>query len=134
MITIVDESSIELPGFIQFIMLIPFLFVFYFIAFIAETCSLLSALRELNLEAVHEVLLEMEDTEEVVEILRTRIIDAAYNNKLIGADGPKEFISSLFAAIDRDKSGYIDRDEFRELLRSMHLTFRSVRSLLYCVG
>lgn len=41
------------------------------------------------------------------------------------SEGRKEFIAALFAELDRDGSGFIDRDEFRELLRKLELTYNN---------
>lgn len=41
------------------------------------------------------------------------------------SEGRKEFIADLFSELDRDGSGYIDRDEFRELLRKLELTYNN---------
>lgn len=108
----------------QFAMVIPSIICGYSISYITSTCSVLEAISELDVEVVSEVLTDMDEARLVVEELRQKIFSMADEQDL--AD-KKEFISRLFAEIDEDGSGTLDSDEFRELLRSVHLTYSDYR-------
>lgn len=77
----------------------------------------------------------MQETDHLVKELRAKII-----SRTLGADGQQftdaqrtQFISELFAEIDVDGSGCIDKDEFRSLLRNLKLTYRYGQILIsYC--
>ena len=80
---------------------------------------------------IDEVLKEMEETDTLVEELRLKIMHKALRNgDMLDANGKKKFISELFSEIDKDGSGHIDKDEFRALLRRLHLTFTDKRFTL----
>ena len=55
-------------------MAVPVLFIVPSIGYIAETCSLLTAVSELNLEVVHAVLVETEDVTILVNELRLKML------------------------------------------------------------
>lgn len=58
----------------QIAMAVPVLFIVPSIGYIAETCSLLTAVSELNLEVVHAVLVETEDVTILVNELRLKML------------------------------------------------------------
>eukprot|EP01039_Chlorochromonas_danica_P003283 gene3283-3600_t len=133
MITIVTKSDVPVKGLVQFSLIIPFLFSFYFLAYIIEAASILNAISEINLEVVREVLVEVQDTVRAVETLRKNVRAAAarYNEKdHVDDDELATFVSDIFDAIDKDGSGNIDRDEFRIFLHYMQLSFSERRFYL----
>ncbi len=72
------------------------------------------------------VLKEMQETEHLIKELRSKIIARTLgpNGKQMTDEERTTFIGDLFAEIDVDGSGHIDRDEFRSLLRMLKLTYR----------
>lgn len=53
----------------------PLIFVIPSIGSIAQTSSLLTAVSELNLEVVHDVLIETEDVNILLDELRTKMLE-----------------------------------------------------------
>ena len=73
----------------------------------------------------------MEETDDLVEELRMKIMNKALRNgEVLNTDGKRKFISELFSDIDKDGSGHIDKDEFRDLLRRLKLTYTDKRFTL----
>ena len=65
----------------------------------------------------------MEVADQIVSELRRRLI-LIINENIDENQTKEQFIDNIFNEIDRDGSGYIDRDELRELLRKLEFTFR----------
>lgn len=82
-------------------------------------------------ELIDEVLKDMGETDTLVEELRLKIMRKALRKgETLDLAGKRKFISELFAEIDKDGSGHIDKDEFRALLRRLNLTFTDKRFTL----
>lgn len=64
----------------------------------------------------------MEVQEEIVNELRKNFQQVIHQNSEEYTED--EFITMIFNEIDADGSGFIDRDEFRELLRKLEITFK----------
>ena len=75
-----------------------------------------------------EVLEDRETTQNLVKELRQLIMEKALKhrgeNRPLTDEEKVQFISAIFQETDKDNSGEIDKDEFRELLRDLHLTYR----------
>eukprot|EP01034_Spumella_vulgaris_P022808 gene22808-28973_t len=114
----------------QFLMCVPIVIVMPAIAFITETCSLLSAVSHLNYEVIYEVIEERAEMNRIVEEFREKVIGKL--NEAARAEGfgmmtQRKLIHQVFMEIDADGSGKIDRLEFRTLLRKMKLTYSDHR-------
>lgn len=96
------------------------------IGYICETFSLLCSISELNLDVVYEVLIETEDTDMLVKDLRERIMERISALETTVQDKVK-IIHALFNEIDYDHNGWIDKLEFRFLLRTLKLTYSDDR-------
>ncbi len=68
-------------------------------------------------------MIQMEVADQIVSELRRRLI-LIINENIDENQTKEQFIDNIFNEIDRDGSGYIDRDELRELLRKLEFTFR----------
>lgn len=119
------HSSLEVL--LQFVMLLPPIIATYSMSYITSTCSVLSAVTELDIEVVQEVLVDMAEAEGVVAELRSKILSMADAADYGDETQRQQFIAQLFAEIDSDGSGTLDSDEFRQLLRSVHLTYSDYR-------
>jgi Ca2+-binding EF-hand superfamily protein len=77
-----------------------------------------------------EVLTDMEDTQKLVDELRQKIMKEALgegNETLTLTEEQKtDFIDRTLKIIDQDGNGEVDKDEFRNLLRYLKLTYRYV--------
>jgi hypothetical protein len=118
--------------------MIPFILVFPILGIVAETASLLLAVKEINQEVLYEVLQETVETNQLMDHLRVKILTQL--QKKLERTGImdatpfllKPLVLRLFDEIDRDHSGYIDKTEFRILLRKLHVTYSDKRfKLLY---
>eukprot|EP00981_Chlorochromonas_danica_P002596 scaffold504_cov189-Ochromonas_danica.AAC.31 len=107
-------------------MAVPAVIVIPCIGYIIETCSLLRAISDLNLDVVHDVLEEREDTKLILRDLRNKMIRRIEVLESLNHD-KQEIILALFNEIDQDGSGNIDKLEFRFLLRALKLTFSNDR-------
>ncbi|RYH21059.1 EF-hand domain-containing protein [archaeon] len=94
--------------------------------YIIETCSMLKAISELNLDVVHEVLHEDEDTKLLMDDLRAKMLRRIKTFENMHQD-KVQIIHALFDEIDQDGSGEIDKVEFRYLLRMLKLTYSNER-------
>lgn len=107
-------------------MLIPITVVMPCVTYISETASLLSAISELNLHVIYQVLCDTEDTQNLLrdfrKKLRARIVALQSHNF-----DKDEVLRILFDEIDRDGSGVIDPTEFRLLLRHLKLKYSDDR-------
>eukprot|EP01038_Epipyxis_sp_PR26KG_P013028 gene13028-17460_t len=119
----------------QLIMILPLFVITPAIGSIAKTCALLTAISQLNLEVIHSVLVEMEESKVLVRELRAKMLNTI--NMTIAASPElnltqKEIVYQLFSEIDQDGSGRIDKAEFRTLLRKLKLTYSDRKfKLLY---
>jgi hypothetical protein len=132
MISVVEEAAYSdfWDGLVQFFMILPFLWGFFCISFVAETCSLIVAMTDLNLLVVHDVLVQMELTDSIVREVKVQF-GLLYQNDA-HRFSPEEYVHHLFLEIDADGSGFIDPDELRLLMKKLHLTFSNYRfKLLY---
>eukprot|EP01034_Spumella_vulgaris_P022807 gene22807-28972_t len=120
------DISISWQIITQICMAIPFIVVIPAIGFIAKTSSLLTAISELNLEVVQEVLVETEDTNVLLDELRRKMLERIESITTVDMD-KMQIIHGLFAEIDQDGSGSIDKIEFRVLLRALKLTYSDQR-------
>ncbi|KAJ1416365.1 hypothetical protein B484DRAFT_155438 [Ochromonadaceae sp. CCMP2298] len=114
----------------QILMLIPILMAIRSIAYIGETYSMINGVTELNLEVLNEVLCDSDDMLVLSDMLRAKIMEKIVNWS--GSENPgesvaREFLHKLFIEVDQDGSGAIDKGEFRQMLRSMNLTFSDKR-------
>jgi hypothetical protein len=132
-ITVIKEqaslSTVEETTF-QILMLVPILMAIRSIAYIAETYSLINGVTELNMEVLNEVLCDSDDMLVLSDMLRAKImakIVAWCGSENPGESVAREFLHKLFIEVDQDGSGAIDKGEFRQMLRSMNLTFSDKR-------
>ena len=105
---------------------------------VAESCSLLMAVKEINQEVLLEVLKETLETNKVVDHLRVKLmsrLQRKFDPTGRSKGSPEQLrplVLRLFNEIDRDSSGYIDKTEFRILLRKLNITYADKRfKLLY---
>ena len=93
---------------------------------IIQTLSVLDAVCNLNLDAMKSVIEDTEDTINMIDSLRKDIDEGI--NQIADANVTRQLlIEELFLQIDEDKSGYIDRLEFRNLLRQLELCYTEDR-------
>eukprot|EP00602_Paraphysomonas_sp_CaronLab_P006901 CAMPEP_0185023094 /NCGR_PEP_ID=MMETSP1103-20130426/5786_1 /TAXON_ID=36769 /ORGANISM="Paraphysomonas bandaiensis, Strain Caron Lab Isolate" /LENGTH=501 /DNA_ID=CAMNT_0027555517 /DNA_START=1028 /DNA_END=2533 /DNA_ORIENTATION=- len=103
----------------QLLMMGPLVIVLPVIGQIVKTASLLSAISELDMDAMGHVLEEMEDQQHLLEQLQKNIMAR------IGVRGAeaKEIIETLFENIDSNGNGSLNQREVREFLRALHLHY-----------
>eukprot|EP01038_Epipyxis_sp_PR26KG_P010905 gene10905-14640_t len=108
-------------------MIIPMIIVMPCVGYISRTCSLISAVTELNLEVVSEVLQSEEDSKLMVSELRAQLNIVIMGVGATSLDDKKKVVKQLFDQFDVDGSGEIDKTEFRALLRKLKLTYTNQR-------
>ena len=87
---------------------------------------MLDAVCNLNLDAMKSVIEDTEDTISMIDSIRKDIDEGI--NQIVDANVTRlQLIEELFFQIDEDKSGYIDRLEFRNLLRQLELCYTEDR-------
>ena len=104
----------------------PIFFVLPCIGYVTRVASILSAVAELNLPVLMHTLEESIEMNEMVEYLRSKLLDKSKGAGL-SIDDQKKKVAEIFQTIDVDGSGEIDEKEFRMLLKSIQLTFSSHR-------
>eukprot|EP00599_Poterioochromonas_sp_BG-1_P009792 CAMPEP_0173140132 /NCGR_PEP_ID=MMETSP1105-20130129/4694_1 /TAXON_ID=2985 /ORGANISM="Ochromonas sp., Strain BG-1" /LENGTH=340 /DNA_ID=CAMNT_0014053041 /DNA_START=501 /DNA_END=1519 /DNA_ORIENTATION=- len=107
-------------------MIIPAFVLFPCVGSIAETCSMIGALSQLNLEVIHEVLLEAENTRLLMIDLRKKMLARIKALETTNAN-VVDTVHQLFDEVDEKKNGWIDKFHFRLLLRTLKLTFSDER-------
>ncbi len=123
-ITTIKDAKIPVHN--QVIIVVPILLIGMTLGHIIQTLSVLDAVCNLNLDAMKSVVEDTEDTINLIESLRKDIDDGI--NQLADANVTRlQLIEELFLQIDEDKSGYIDRLEFRNLLRQLELCYTEDR-------
>mmetsp|Transcript_13050 Transcript_13050/g.21342 ORF Transcript_13050/g.21342 Transcript_13050/m.21342 type:complete len:1003 (-) Transcript_13050:234-3242(-) len=117
----VAEHATENPVVWQLLMLTPLVVCVPLVGAIVKTASLLSAIAELEVDVIGSVLENMEDETVLLQELRDKIA-----RRLVHVDlqnEKKEIVHALFYEIDTDRSGFISRHEFRDMLRALHLHY-----------
>lgn len=123
-ITTIKETHIPMHN--QIIIVVPILLIGMTLGHIIQTLSVLDAVCNLNLDAMKSVIEDTEDTINMIDSLRKDIDEGI--NQLADANVTRlQLIEELFLQIDEDKSGYIDRLEFRNLLRQLELCYTEDR-------
>jgi len=120
------EDIFRGAAWLQFVMLIPNVIVLPMLGRLIQSCSLLSAMSNLNVDVILRQLNDLEDTKSLVFELRQKagekidiIIEAL--DGLGDSIDYEEIFLDIFNEIDVDRSGYVDQVEFRRLLRQLDL-------------
>ena len=117
----VAEDEAKNPVIWQLIMLIPLLVCIPLVGEIVKTASLLSAIAELEVDVIGSVLESMEDESTLLKELQDKI---ARRLEHVNMQTEKmDIVKALFYEIDTDRSGYISKYEFRDMLRALHLHY-----------
>ena len=123
-ITTIQDAKIPVHN--QVIIVIPILLIGMTLGHIIRTLSVLDAVCNLNLDAMKSVIEDTEDTINLIENLR-KDIDEGINQLGDVNVSRLQLMQELFLQIDEDKSGYLDRLEFRNLLRQLELCYTEDR-------
>ena len=112
----------------QIIMIVPLLFVLPLLGEIVKVSSLLEAISDLNIDTIGSVLEEMEEKQNLITELRTKIL-----SRIVGEmNDKKDTVRRLFQEIDTDHNGKISQSELRNLLRLLSLHYSDAKfSRLY---
>jgi hypothetical protein len=119
---------------LQLVLALPLLIVMPCLGYIAKIGALLSGIGELNLLVIKSVLERSMEVETLQNNLRTHILAAieSLHGAGLTSSTARDVVLQLFAEIDQDGSGEIDKIEFRFMLRSLKLKFSDERfHLLY---
>ena len=117
----VAEGEAENPVMWQLLMLVPLVVCVPLVGEIVKTASLLSAIAELEVDVIGSVLENMEDEKALLLELRDKIARRLEHCNMQAEK--KEIVNALFYEIDADRSGFISRYEFRDMLRALHLHY-----------
>ncbi|KAJ1411915.1 hypothetical protein B484DRAFT_482584 [Ochromonadaceae sp. CCMP2298] len=133
-VTIVENADLFTPlekGLVHCALVLPIFMAFNRVAYIAETCSLILAISHLNVEVMYDVLVNTADMQTLASELRMKIMSKI---QVWGGDAEgstletqKKFVHNLFVEVDQDRSGAIDKGEFRQMLRKLNLTYSDHR-------
>ena len=119
------ELDSRFTVFYNLLMIVPFLILVPLYGEITKTASLMLAITDLDLEVIHKCIKDVEETERVVEEFREKIKTKLelIKSRENGIRTSLELLRDTFDECDEDGSKYIDRVEFRKLLRFLHLSF-----------
>jgi hypothetical protein len=121
----VAEDEAENSVIWQLLMLIPLVVCIPLVGEIVKTASLLSAIAELEVDVIGSVLENMEDEKVLLLELREKISCRLVHVNMQAEK--KEIVHALFYEIDTDKSGFISRYEFRDMMRALHLHYSDLK-------
>jgi Ca2+-binding EF-hand superfamily protein len=117
----VAKDETENPVVWQLLMLTPLVVCVPLVGAIVKAASLLSAIAELEVDVIGSVLENMEDETVLLQELREKIARRLEHVNVQAEK--KDIVNALFYEIDTDRSGYISRHEFRDMLRALHLHY-----------
>lgn len=111
------------------IMIIPIVLIIPLMRYIVKVSSVVKALSSIRQDTVAKVMEDDDAAEKSCQYLRLKLVDrltTVTNNSTDDAE-IKEVFTLLVEECDKEKKGYVNRSDFRYMLRKLHLHFTDAR-------